>query len=116
MVTDFPGWLSLSAGYDTYTDGDHRNRGYDALLWDKRADMARKPVDLFNSKRAFVDAVRKQFCAALDEERAERRGGEECELFGDCIDPTDMVIILGSSNRRTFDRIGFLIGPYTAGP
>lgn len=116
VVTDLPAFLSLSAGYNTYTGGAHPNRGYDALLWDKRAGRERQPTDLFRSKQAFIDAVRKQFCAALDKERAERRGGEEYELFGDCIDPTATVIILGSSNRRTFDRIGFLIAPYIAGP
>jgi hypothetical protein len=116
VVTDLPGWLSLSAGYNTYTGGAHPNRGYDALLWDKGAGRRIEPTDLFRSKQAFVDAVRKDFCAALDKERAERRGGETYELFGDCIDPTDTVIILGSSNRKAFNRIGFLIAPYIAGP
>jgi len=116
VVTDLPGWLSLSAGYNTYTGGAHPNRGYEALLWDKRAGRRIEPTGLFRSKQAFIDAVRKPFCAALDKERAERRGGETYGLFGDCIDPTSTVIILGSSNRRTFDRIGFLIAPYIAGP
>ena len=56
------------------------------------------------------------FCKALNKERAARREGEQMELFEDCIDPTEAVIILGSSNRRVFDRIGFLIAPYLAGP
>ena len=37
-------------------------------------------------------------------------------LFDDCIDPVKSTVILGSSNKRTFDRIGVLVGPYEAGP
>jgi hypothetical protein len=116
VVTDLPGWLSLSAAYSGYEGGAHGYTGFDTLLWDKRAGTKRAPLDLFRSKRAFNDAVRAPFCAALDKERAERRDGEESELFGDCIDATDTVIILGSSNGRAFNRIGFLIAPYLAGP
>ncbi len=116
VVTDLPGWLSLSAAYSGYEGGAHGYTGFDTLLWDKRAGTKRAPLDLFLSKRAFNDAMRAPFCAALDKERAERRDGEKTELFGDCIDPTDTVIILGSSNGKAFNRIGFLIAPYLAGP
>jgi hypothetical protein len=37
-------------------------------------------------------------------------------MFSECIDPTDSTIILGSSNRQGFDRIGVLVAPYEAGP
>lgn len=116
VVADLPDWLSLSSAIGTYSGGAHGNHGFDALLWDKRAGKARAATDLFASKRAFNDAVRAEFCAALNKERSERRDGEELELFEDCFDPTDAVIILGSSNGRAFDRIGFLIAPYLAGP
>lgn len=116
VVADLPGWLSLSAGFSTYTGGAHPNSGFDALLWDKRAERVRTPLELFRSERAFADAVRADFCKALDKERAERRGGGEAGIFDDCVESTEAVIILGSSNRKTFDRIGFLIAPYIAGP
>ncbi len=116
VVTDLPAWLSLSAAYSGYEGGAHGYSGFDALLWDKRAGRRREPTDLFLSKQAFVDAVQADFCKALNKERAARREGEQMELFEDCIDPTEAVIILGSSNRRVFDRIGFLIAPYLAGP
>lgn len=116
VVTDLPAWLSLSAGFSTYEGGAHPNHGFDALLWDKRASKMRDALELFQSDRAFVEAVRGQFCKALDKERAERRAGQAMEGFDDCIDPAETVIILGSSSGRAFDRVGFLIGPYLAGP
>jgi len=116
VVADLPDWLSLSSAIGTYSGGAHGNHGFDALLWDKRTGKARATTDLFESKRAFNDAVRAEFCAALNKERAQRREGEELELFEDCFDPTDAVVIFGSSNGKAFDRIGFLIAPYLAGP
>lgn len=116
VVADLPDWLSLSSAIGTYSGGAHGNHGFDALLWDKRAGKARAVTDLFASKGAFNDAVRAEFCAALNKERAQRREGEALELFEDCFDPTDAVVILGSSNGKDFGRIGFLIAPYLAGP
>ena len=37
-------------------------------------------------------------------------------MFDQCIDPTASTVILGSSNKQQFDRIGILIAPYEAGP
>ena len=116
VVAENARWLSLSAGFSTYTGGAHPNHGFDALLWDKRAGKMRDPMELFASDKAFIAAVRADFCKALDKERAERREGEEMDGFDECVDPSETVIILGSSNRQTFDRIGFLIAPYIAGP
>ncbi len=116
VVTDLPAWLSLSAGFSTYEGGAHPNHGFDAMLWDKRAGKMRSVLELFGSERAFAEAVRADFCKALDKERAERREGEAMEGFDDCIDPAETVIILGSSNGKAFDRVGFLIAPYLAGP
>ena len=38
------------------------------------------------------------------------------EIFDECIDPVKSTVILGSSNKQTFDRIGILVAPYEAGP
>ena len=116
VVTDLAQWLSLSSTVETYSGGAHGNQGFDALLWDKRAEKMREATELFQSERAFSDAVRADFCKALDKERAKRRDNSGVEGFDDCFDPTDAVIILGSSNAKAFDRIGFLIAPYLAGP
>lgn len=120
VVTDLPGWLSLSAEISDYQGGAHPNHGFDALVWDRQANQRRKPIDMFTSKAALTQAIRKDFCAALDRERAKKRGGERLgggiPEFEQCIDPAESTIILGSSNRKAFDRIGVLIAPYEAGP
>lgn len=120
VVANLPDWLSLSAGISSYSGGAHGNFGFDALLWDKRADKLRGPLDLFRSERAFAETVQGALCAELDRQRAEKLGAPvpagSTDMFDECIDPNETVIILGSSNRKTFDRIGFLIAPYIAGP
>lgn len=120
VVTQLSGWLSLSATVYSDTGGAHPNHWFDALLWDKNAEARRDALDLFVSKAGFSDALRRPFCAALDKERAERRGAPVDPASGDgfdeCIDPAEQTVILGSSNRLAFDRIGILVSPYAAGP
>jgi hypothetical protein len=120
VVTDLPRWLSLSAEMDEYGGGAHGMTFYDALLWDREQNLARQPSDLFVSKAALGSALREPFCAALDKERVKRRGApvdrNSGDQFDECIDPTEHTMILGSSNGRTFDRIGVLVEPYAAGP
>lgn len=120
VVTDLPGWLSLSANIFEDSGGAHPNHGYAALLWDKAAGRKRNVSDLFVSRAALSAAIRKPFCDVLDKERAKRRGAPVDRASGDefdaCIDPVGSTLILGSSNRRSFDRIGVLVGPYEAGP
>ena len=118
VVTDLPGWLSLSATVFEDSGGAHPNHGYDALLWDKEAGQKRKAEDLFTSKAALSSAIREPFCALLDKERAKRRGEpvvRSKEWPNDCIDPANSTVILGSSDKAHFNRIGILIGPYEAG-
>lgn len=120
VVTDLPGWLSLSAEVGDYMGGAHPNHGFAALVWDRQANKRLTALDLFTSKAALSQAIRKEFCAAIDRQRAEKRGGPvqpgSADQFDACIDPTESTIILGSSNRKAFDRIGVLVGPYEAGP
>lgn len=120
VVTDLPGWLSLSATIGSYTGGAHGNYGFDAMLWDKAANQRRAATDLFTSKAALGAAVRKPFCAQLTQERSKKREGQQIgepdDMFNECIDPLEQVVILGSKGRQGFDRIGFLIAPYNAGP
>ena len=120
IVSDLPGWLSLSAELYGFSGGAHGMSNFDALLWDRAANVRRAPLDLFASTPAFRAAVKAPFCRALDRERAKRRGPDypkDDEMFSQCIDPVkEATIILGSRNGRTFDRVGFLIAPYAAGP
>lgn len=120
VVADLPGWLSLSANVGGSTGGAHPNGGFDAMVWDKTANMRRKASDLFASPAALSRAIREDFCREIDKQRAENRGAPvnraSGDLFDECIDPVQSTVILGSSNRRTFDRIGVLVAPYAAGP
>ena len=120
VVTDLPGWLSLSGMSEEYTGGAHPNHGPIALLWAKGQGRAVKAIDLFASKAAFSAATRAPFCAALNKQRAERRGEpidpKSTDEFDQCLDPAGEVLILGSADHAHFTRIGILIGPYEAGP
>lgn len=120
VVADLPGWLSLSAQRWEFTGGAHGNPWFDALLWDKAANVRRKATDLFTSPAALSGAIRRSFCDQIDKQRAEKRGApvdrNSGEMFDECIDPVESTVILGSSNGKTFDRIGVLVGPYAAGP
>jgi hypothetical protein len=117
-VTETPRFLSLSAQIYDYTGGAHPNHGYDSLLFDKQKGTRLDPIDVFASKAAFDGVIQKPFCALLDKDRARRRGApvvRDAEIFDDCIKPSEQTVILGSSNGRTFDKVGVLVGPYAAG-
>ena len=120
IVADLPDWLSLSADYWTYTGGAHGNSAFGTLLWDKRAKTVRDPLSLFTSPAALQGATQPEFCALLDKQRAEKRGEDVVREAGnwmnECIGLDAVTVILGSSNRRKFDRVGFLVPPYNAGP
>ncbi|MEO5586732.1 MAG: DUF3298 and DUF4163 domain-containing protein [Novosphingobium sp.] len=120
VVTDLPGWLSLSTIVSTFEGGAHPNYVYDALLWDKSAGRQRAALDLFTSKQALSTAIGQAFCDAIDRQRQKKRGQPidraSGDLFTNCLDPVDYTVILGSAGRRGLDRIGFLVPPYEAGP
>jgi Deacetylase PdaC len=120
VVADLPGWLSLSQRNSHFEGGAHPNSGFDSRLWDRKAGRARAPSDLFVSKSALDAAMRGPFCDALDRERAERRRAPVNRASGDdfdaCIAPSEQTLILGSTDRKHFNRIGLLVAPYAAGP
>ncbi len=118
VVTQTPRFLSLSNAFYTFTGGAHGNYGFTGLVWDRRAGRRLAAIDLFVSKAALKAAVLKPFCAGLDAGR--RKKGMEAPQVGAtfprCVDPVnEATIVPGSSNRRAFNRIGFLIDPYVAG-
>lgn len=120
VVTDLPGWLSLSQRNSHFEGGAHPNSGFDSRVWDRKAGRALAPMDLFVSAKALDDALRGPFCDSLDRERAVRRGEPVNRASGDdfdaCIAPSEQTLILGSTDRKRFDRIGILVSPYAAGP
>jgi hypothetical protein len=101
VVADTPRFLSLSADIAAYTGGAHGDYGFDSLVLD--------------------DAMGQKLCDMLNRERAARRGPEAAQkgaddTFNQCVPLSDTTLLLGSSNGRTFNRIGVKIGPYVAGP
>lgn len=117
-VTETPRFLSLSAALYDYSGGAHPNHGYDSLLFDKQAGKRMAPLDLFVSKGAFDAVIQPRFCDLLDKERGKRRGEpvvRDQGMFDECIKPSEQAVILGSSDGRTFDKVGVLVGPYAAG-
>ncbi len=119
VVANLPDWLSLSANVWEFTGGAHGNYWFDTLLWDKQAGEVKEPLSLFSSTEELESVVQKDLCRLLDLQRRDKRGEPVQRDSGygtECIGLTDVTVILGSTNRRTFDRIGFLIPPYVAGP
>jgi hypothetical protein len=119
VVTDTPRFLSLSAKVYGYTGGAHGSPGFAALVWDKQAGVRRKPTDLFDTaalERTGADA----YCRAIDAERHKRRpypiDASTDDPFSKCPKVSEGTLILGSSDRQRFDKLGFLIDPYVAGP
>lgn len=121
VVADLPRFLSLSSTIGTYSGGAHGNSNFDSLVWDREAGKALEPEDVFTSMGALDNAIGKPLCKALNRERTKRRGetyGENADgdgMFDDCLSPEAANILLGSSNGKTFDRVGFRFAPYVAG-
>lgn len=119
VVADTPRFLSLSAAIYTYTGGAHPNSGASALVWDREAKRALEPMDFFASPEMLDRAVAEPYCKALNTLREQRRGGEidsADSIFGACPDVAELTVLLGSTNGKTFDRIGLIAPPYVAGP
>lgn len=120
VVTELPGWLSLSAERWESLGGAHRNPWQEGQVWDKRNGTRHRGTDFFVSPAALAAAIRPQFCEALNKQRAEKRGEpvniKRSGMFNNCIDPAAQTVILGSTDKQHFTRIGVLVDPYEAGP
>lgn len=117
LVTELPRWVSLSQSHGSYDGGAHPNNGYGALLWDKEAGRAVPAMDIFVSKTAFDAAVDRAFNDDINRQRRENREGQIGEgMYAEPVTPSEQSVIFGSSDHQRFNRIGFLINPYVAGP
>lgn len=119
VVADLPGFLSLSSNFYSYSGGAHGIYGRSSLVWDRGAGRAQDPVALFASPGALEAAIGEPACTALNRERTERRGApvnsESGDWFNECVGMDETVLFLGSSDGKTFDRLGVYYGPYVAG-
>lgn len=117
VVADLPGYLSLSNEFSTYTGGAHGMYGLEGYVWDKAKSRGFAPESMFRSPALLGQALGAALCQSLDRERSERRGGEDIGgMFENCPGLDEATILVGSSNGRTFDRVGVYFGPYVAGP
>ncbi len=116
VVANLPRFLSLSADFYEYSGGAHGNPGFEALVWDREAKTAFDPKTMFRSEAALQSALGASWCKALKAERAKRLGPDYTDDgFFPCPPVSDLTVLLGSSNKRSFDRIGLIAGPYVAG-
>ena len=116
VVADLPRYLSLSADVYEYSGGAHGNYWFEALVWDRETKTAFDPKTMFRSKAALQDALGAAWCKALKAERARRLGPDYSDDgFFPCPPLADLTVLVGSSDKRAFDRIGVLAAPYAAG-
>ncbi|QYU69692.1 DUF4163 domain-containing protein [Leptolyngbya sp. 15MV] len=120
VVADTPRFLSLSGDFNTYTGGAHGMYGLESLVWDREAGAAFDGKAMFASPAALDTALGPRLCAALNAERARRRGelvaaGSD-DTFDRCVGTGEATVLVGSADGRAFDRIGVWFGPYVAGP
>lgn len=116
VVTNLPRFLSLSATISLYTGGAHGTSGFDALVWDREAGAALDPEAMFTSEAALQDVLGDAWCKALKAERIARMGADAGDdEFFPCPDISQLTLLLGSSDRKAFNRIGLIAAPYVAG-
>jgi hypothetical protein len=116
VVANLPRYLSLSATISLYTGGAHGNSGFEALVWDREAEAAFDPKAMFTSEAALQDALGAAWCTALKAEKFEKMGADFVDDgFFPCPPITDLTLLLGSSDRKAFNRIGLIAAPYVAG-
>lgn len=111
--------LALAATIESYSGGAHGNLGFDGILWDREAGGEIATAALFDGG---LDPLRDRFCAALNAERAERRG-EPVRATGDddfmtgCPSFDEIVVLPADANKDgRLDSLLFLVAPYIAGP
>ena len=121
-VANLPRFLSLTIDEWSYTGGAHGNWGRGSLIWDKQASAKLAPIAMFTSKEAFDAVVQTPFCDKLDVERSKKRDGEKVDRSKSddwmqaCPKPSELTVILGSSNGKTFNRLAIYAGIYSVGP
>jgi len=120
VVANLPHWLSLTGDFSTYTGGAHGNYGRETIVWDKKVGRGFPAIEMFTSPKALGDALGEKLCTALDAERAKRRKGQPkgkgLAEFDKCVGVDEATVLVGSTNGKTFNRVGVWFGPYVAGP
>jgi len=113
--------LSLAAAVDSFTGGAHPNHGTRTLLWDREQDRRILFADLFESAQTAFATIERRWCAALDRERAERRGDDYLptadDIFAKCPGLEEISVIpTDRDHDGRFERLRIMADPYVAGP
>ena len=118
VVADLPGFISLSHEWSTYTGGAHGIYGVRSLVWDKLANRQMQAIDLFTSPRALEQSLGNRFCEGLNRERRNKgiQPPEDDSVFTVCPNIDELIVLVGSSDKRHFNRITLYAGHYVAGP
>jgi hypothetical protein len=118
VVADLPRFLSLSGAWNVYSGGAHGNYAWEALVWDREANKAFDPKAMFTSPAALQGALGPSWCKALKAERVEKLGAEyaaDDDGIFPCPPIADLTVLVGSSDGKSFNRIGLIAAPYVAG-
>lgn len=117
--------LSLTEAVSEFTGGAHPNHGTSAILWDRRLNKAVAFSSLFSSGPASVTALlHKKYCAALDTERAKRRGPDDRGAGTPADDPfnqcpkffSEVALIPEGKAGKPLTTVTIHADPYVAGP
>jgi hypothetical protein len=118
VVANLPRFLSLSGAWNAYTGGAHGNYAWVALVWDREAERGFDPKEMFTSPAALQGALGDAWCKALKAERVEKLGAEyaaDDDGIFPCPPIADLTVLVGSSDGKSFNRIGLIAAPYVAG-
>lgn len=122
VVGDTPHFLVLLSDGYVFTGGAHGMPFYTAILWEKATKRRLGTGALIDVPR-LASVTKARFCAALDKQRAEKRGEpvrhddpDELDDFVQCPNMTEQLIVPISKGGKALDTIRVVIGPYTAGP
>lgn len=122
LEAEAPSFLALSATGYQFTGGAHGLLGFSGALFDRTTGERIGLAVLFrdaDAHRAALDALTPGWCAALDAERARRRGGERNAAFSDCPPIGEQLILpLGDAPIRAFKLFAapYAVGPWSEGP
>jgi Deacetylase PdaC len=112
--------LSLEGESYQFTGGAHGNPAIMSLLWDRLSGREMTAAELF-SRPADLASLRPSYCAELDKQRRNARGGDgklgTFPEFDQCPKFADLVVgIIDHDHDGRFDAVRFTANPYLAGP
>ncbi|MEO7654765.1 MAG: DUF4163 domain-containing protein [Sphingomicrobium sp.] len=120
VAGDTPRLLSIADNWYVFTGGAHPNHGTKALLWDREAGREIAFADLLSGGAGVLGPLfAAAYCAALDKQRAEKRGPEDAgapdDMFNQCPKFAELAIIPKGAKGKPFSTILFHADPYVEG-